>query len=154
MQLIRGIDIDGRESDFASQLAPRPNASVDEICATEGQRYGAHRSFVDGIAHDGARDANAANAHFIDSLNRDSVARAGGLQLVEVSLAAGAETEITADAHFLHVEGRDQELLDEAIGGPARELVRERDDQQSVDAHRAQELLLLRQREDLLRNAV
>ena len=48
----------------------------------------------------------------------------------------------------------DEELVDESIGRPARELVREGNDEQRVDAHVAQQLVLLRQRQDLRRHAV
>ena len=44
--------------------------------------------------------------------------------------------------------------LDEAVRRPARELVRERHDQHRVDAHLPQQLFLLGEGEDLLRDAV
>src|SRR5207245_11754437 len=97
---------------------------------------------------------NAADADVIHALHRESEARAGSLQLRQIALSSGPETEIASNPHLAHAQRVYQELLNETIGRPARELVREGDDQERVDVHRAQDLLLLRQRQDLLRHPV
>src|SRR5207253_3047737 len=111
MQLVGRLDVDGRKSDLASEAASGDNAAIDEIRAAQSQRDGAHGAFVDGIAHDRARDADSADTNFFDAVDREAVPRAGGLELREISFAAGTETEVAADADLLDLERRHEELV-------------------------------------------
>ena len=52
------------------------------------------------------------------------------------------------------VQRVDEKFFDKTIGRPARELVRERHDEQRVDAHAAQDFFFLLQCEDLFRHAI
>ena len=79
---------------------------------------------------------------------------AGRFELGQIAFAAGAETEIASDADVADLQRGDEELLDEAVGGPARKVMREGDDDERVDAHVAQQFVFLRQRQDLRRHAL
>ena len=76
------------------------------------------------------------------------------MQPLQIALASGTEAKIASDPHLRHAQRAHQKFLDEAIGGPARELVREGDDQQRVDVHLAQQLFFLGDGEDLLRHPI
>jgi Zn-dependent protease with chaperone function len=138
----------------APEAAARRDASVDEVGAAEGHGHGAQRTLGDRVADDRARHADAAHLHVVHAHHAEAVPLARVGELAQVALAARAEREVAADAHFLHVQRADEELVDEAVGGPARELVRERHDQHRVDAHGLQQLFLLRQGDDLFWHAV
>src|SRR5437867_2511562 len=154
VELVRWFDVDGWEADLAAQAASGNDTAVDEVCAAESQRHRTHRSFGDGIAYDRAGDANAANAHLVNTLDGESQPRTGCLELRQIAFASRAETEIASDVHVVDLQGGDQKFLNESVRGPAREFVRERNHQQRVDVHRPKDFLLLSERQDLLRYTV
>src|SRR5205085_1173325 len=106
-------------------------------------------AFADRVAHIRARHPDSSDSHLVNALYFEAIARAGSGELREVALATRSEAEVPADAHLAHLQSRNQKLGNEAIGGPSRKLGRERDDEQRIEAHRAQDLLLLRESEDL-----
>src|SRR5437588_7137093 len=154
MQLVGRIDVDSRETDLAPEPAAGGDAAIDEVRARQGRSHGPHRPFLNGIADERTGDADAADLYLVDSLHREAVLLAGRFQFREIAFASGAETEVASDADVADLQRGHQEFGDETIGGPTRKVVRERDNDERVDAHVAQQLVLLREREDLRRDAV
>src|SRR5438132_4361782 len=154
IELIEWIDVDRGDAELASEAAASGHAPVDEMGAAEGQSDGAHGALEDGVAHQRAGDADAADGHVVDAFDPEAMSRARALQFAQISLAARAEGEVAADADLADPKRGDEEFIDEAIGGPMGELVSERHDEQRLDAHVAQNLFLLRQRENLFRSAI
>src|ERR1044071_355429 len=154
IELIERIDVDGGEADLAPQAAAGGDDAVDEVGAPEGEGHGAHGPARDSSADARAGDADAAYAHLVDALYGEAELLSRGLQLLEMPFASRAEGEVAADAHFRDLQRADEELFDEAVRRPARELVREGDDEERVDAHLPDQFFFLRQSEDLLRHAV
>src|SRR6185295_13026492 len=99
-------------------------------------------------------DADPADAYFADSMDRETVLLTRGLKSLEISSAAGAETEIASDTDFRDFQRAHEKLGDKFVSSPSREFMRERNDQQRVDAHVRKQFFFLRQREDLFRNAI
>src|SRR5438105_3322502 len=124
-ELVGRIDVDGGESDLAPQPAAGGDAALDEVSASEGDVGAADGAFGDRVAHDRAGHAHAADAHVVESAHVESESPPRVFQPLQVPLPPRAKAKIASDPHFGHAQRAHQELLDEAVGGPARELVPE-----------------------------
>src|SRR5438309_1995781 len=96
-ELVRRIDVHGRETDLPPQTPAGRHPAVDEVRPAEGEIDDVHRPFADRLADERRRDADAAQLHVVDSSDAESVLGAGALQLGEVAFASGAEGEVAAD---------------------------------------------------------
>src|SRR5437867_11421221 len=87
IELIEGIDVDRGDAELPSEATAGSHAPVDEVRAAQGQSDGAHGALEDGVAHQRAGDADAADSHVVDAFDAEAMSRAGALQFGQISLA-------------------------------------------------------------------
>src|SRR5712692_6285408 len=143
-KLLLGLEIQGGEGEAAA------GAGAADDFAGEGEGAAEEPRGVSDVAGgDFAADHSAGNNFSLvgdwrNDLHREAVARAQSAEQVDVARLLMTEAEVFSYQNSTHVQAANENLLDEVVGGKARQIQREVKDDSRFEAEEAEPFHALR----------